>query len=58
MSKYRGNRNSFENFENESQTKFVSQFDNEDWKPLTKSNRYDFPMSKKRLRRMKRVRRG
>ena len=58
MSKYAGNTHSFENFENETQNSFVSMFDNEDWKPLTKSNRYDFLMSKKRLKRMRRPRRG
>ena len=58
MSKYAGTTHSFENFENETQNRFVSMFDNEDWKPLTKSNRYDFPMSKKRLKRMRRPRRG
>ena len=57
MSKKFYNRNSYENFENEAQNRFVSMFDNEDWKPLTKSNRYDFPMSKKRLKRMRRPRR-
>lgn len=58
MSARKMNKDSYMNFENEAQNKFVSMFDNEEWKPPTKSNRYDFPMTKKRLRRIRHVRRG
>ena len=57
MSKYAGRTDSYESFKGDNRTSWADMFDAEDWSPLTKSNRYGFPMSKKRLKRMKRMRR-